>query len=841
MNRFSYIVVVGFFWGHLPAMSAPWQQWIEPDAPFFSTVVDARGYGITDNLAPRALVFPLGNNVYLAYDLDLLRVMAVWQADGDPFADAGMAVNSYPYQLKKVGGGQGRLPKPKGALWFQTGRYPGVGVEGVLPDLFVDPRPPNINPDEVGRGGLDPGFVRFRMLNVWPAVKLEYYLDGDVQVFENFALNARGLTRRFRVAPHEKPLYVVLAEKKVRCLLAGRAAIEQRDERMLCVIPPSDQPETIEVTFLKAMTALSGRSVSGKRWPDAVRLSMPSEKTAGAFLLEHLPLPVENPWNRAVRNAGIDFFNDGRIAMVTFDGDVWLGDGCAGNKITWTRFASGLHEPLSIKVHHETMYVFDRNGVWRLRDQNNDGEADGHELFSAMFDQTAETREFVESIAVEQDGSVVVSRGGQQRSSRTAGAIIRIAPDGDSFETIAEGFRHPFFGYDPVSGAMACTDQQGNFVPSTPVHFIRKGDYGGHPVAKADEGRPITPPLTWVPHQVCGSAMDVVWWQENPVLLSYNPPRILQLHLDMDEFARQGGATAFDLPLAELPILKGAVNPIDNALYLSGFRIWGTVARQNSFLARVRRNPEQVRSLPIEVRAERRGVLLRFETPLGDAAVSPASYTVRRWNYQRSNSYGSANYKLDGSKGVDELIVASVAVSKDRRAVFLGVRDMQEAMQIEVVYRIASRNGVEINRQTHLTAHLLRNFDLTDYGFADNNIDLQENDGAIAVRAIQPTIEKGAQLYTLLGCVACHSIDGSHEGKTGPSWWRLFGSERKILGSGITVKADEAYLRESILDPEAKVAEGAVNGEAGMPIYNGVLNEEQIQSLLLYIKSLADL
>jgi cytochrome c oxidase subunit 2 len=53
------------------------------------------------------------------------------------------------------------------------------------------------------------------------------------------------------------------------------------------------------------------------------------------------------------------------------------------------------------------------------------------------------------------------------------------------------------------------------------------------------------------------------------------------------------------------------------------------------------------------------------------------------------------------------------------------------------------------------------------------------------------------------------------------------------------VIADEAYLRESILNPAAKVAQGAVNGEAGMPIYDGVLSEEQIASIILYARSLA--
>ncbi|MGY8719441.1 MAG: c-type cytochrome, partial [Verrucomicrobiia bacterium] len=139
---------------------------------------------------------------------------------------------------------------------------------------------------------------------------------------------------------------------------------------------------------------------------------------------------------------------------------------------------------------------------------------------------------------------------------------------------------------------------------------------------------------------------------------------------------------------------------------------------------------------------------------------------------------------------------------------------------------------------TFLTAHLLRNFNLIEHGFADNEVDLTSVGPLIAKAPANPTAEKGAILYTQLGCLACHSTDGSMAGKSGPTWMNLFGRERKIIGSGETVVADEDWLRESILTPGAKVAEGAVTGEAGMPIYEGVLNDEQVESLVIYIKSL---
>ena len=54
----------------------------------------------------------------------------------------------------------------------------------------------------------------------------------------------------------------------------------------------------------------------------------------------------------------------------------------------------------------------------------------------------------------------------------------------------------------------------------------------------------------------------------------------------------------------------------------------------------------------------------------------------------------------------------------------------------------------------------------------------------------------------------------------------------------IRVIADEAYLRESILEPAAKIVSGYERGEVSMPSYAGVLTDSQLDSLVLFIKSL---
>ena len=74
--------------------------------------------------------------------------------------------------------------------------------------------------------------------------------------------------------------------------------------------------------------------------------------------------------------------------------------------------------------------------------------------------------------------------------------------------------------------------------------------------------------------------------------------------------------------------------------------------------------------------------------------------------------------------------------------------------------------------------------------------------------------------------------------KLGPSWNGLYGSQRAFAGGVVRVTADDAYIRQSILDPAAKVVEGYERGEVSMPSYAGVLSDAQIESLILFIKSI---
>lgn len=102
--------------------------------------------------------------------------------------------------------------------------------------------------------------------------------------------------------------------------------------------------------------------------------------------------------------------------------------------------------------------------------------------------------------------------------------------------------------------------------------------------------------------------------------------------------------------------------------------------------------------------------------------------------------------------------------------------------------------------------------------------------------ATEPTdpVALGRSLSARNGCAACHSVDGTS--LIGPTWQGLFGKE-EMLADGATVLVDEAYLIESILDPNAKIVRGFTPGIMPQD-FAQKLSDEQIDAIIAYIKTL---
>ena len=155
-----------------------WADWVEPDFPFFSSVLDAgkAGSGLpTRNVAPRALIVNVGAGLWAAFDTDLLRVAAVWHGNG--VTPTALGPGSYQTPDRKTQGGQTGLPQPDGTVWMATGIYPGWQA-GAQPS-FDDPREPAPTVEEVGRGPIAEELGRFNAIRLMREIAvLEYTVRG---------------------------------------------------------------------------------------------------------------------------------------------------------------------------------------------------------------------------------------------------------------------------------------------------------------------------------------------------------------------------------------------------------------------------------------------------------------------------------------------------------------------------------------------------------------------------------------------------------------------------------------------------------------------------------------
>jgi len=92
-------------------------------------------------------------------------------------------------------------------------------------------------------------------------------------------------------------------------------------------------------------------------------------------------------------------------------------------------------------------------------------------------------------------------------------------------------------------------------------------------------------------------------------------------------------------------------------------------------------------------------------------------------------------------------------------------------------------------------------------------------------------VEAGEYFYKSRGCIQCHSLDGTP--KNGPSFKGLFGKDEKMT-DGSTIKVDNNYLRESILEPQAHIVAGF---RPIMPTFKGQLTDQDITAIIEFIKA----
>ncbi len=748
------------------------------------------------NVVYRGIVIPLNEDASagVVFDADTMRMAAGWTN-----GDAQLVLNGLPFT-----GGHGAFPRLDGDKVFSLHATPGwAGPNGKLDDPREGEYPP--------LGNLPKDWARFLGIvkSGW-RVNLLYVVGRSASIMETPTLVARDgyqvLNRTVHYNALRAPtLTLVLADAPGATIDAkGRyATVPSPDGAATTMIGLADAPSGAHLKLVNKSLVAVLPDVSGKGrfainawrgptpkdgppdkllavlntpaqfdpyaplkkaippiWPDVIEtqaeLASDKESKENAYVVDRVTVPFKNKYESRMRIGGMDFFKDGkRAAVSTWDGDVWIVSGLAPGKqmstLKWKRFATGLHEPLGLKIVDDEVYVVDDAQITHLRDIDKNGEADYYVNFNSDWQLTSGFHAFCFDLHTDKAGnfyfafgSPVRPGGGSfQRIGEHHGSILRVSPDGKKLERYATGLRAPNgIGVGP-DGRVTSGDNEGTFVPRCPIHWIDQGEFLGvvdsaepairkklnttPTVSQLSDGRPrkLDPseaplPLAWLPKHVDNSGGGQVWatsdkWGPlNGVLLhmSYGRSALYLVLKDDNLGVMQGGVVAMPLPQRfTSSAMRARVNPMDGQLYVAGLRGWQSNAAKEGGFDRVRYTGQPVR-LPRTLKIKPDGIVIGFTCKLDPKTAGDAErWGLKGADIRWSHGYGSSEYELGqrGSsrlkKGWTELDIESVTLGDDGKTVFLEVLDIQPAHLMAIQFNIKSTGGRDIRGPIYNTVH----------------------------------------------------------------------------------------------------------------------------------------
>ena len=448
-----------------------------------------------------------------------------------------------------------------------------------------------------------------------------------------------------------------------------------------------------------------------RRWNQEITTQLQfGKETDAALVIDTFPLPYQNPYGSLFFVTGVDFLPDGGIAICTAHGDVWIarGDFSKPGPIRWTRYATGLYQPLGLKVVDGKIHVLERGQLTALsgegeaseyRNVNNDWHAGGGEH---SYDTCLET---------DPDGNFYFFKTGDDHTP-TGGCLLKVSKDGSQMEIFSTGFRHPIgLGVSPT-GVISGADQEGNWMPVTRLDLYKKGGFYGDMRTnhRAEPPKTYDPPLLWLPKIADNSAGGQVWVPEGKwgalggsmLHLSYGRCKAYAILRDGAKFQAATG----DLGLKFLSgSARARFNPNDGGMYVVGLDGWQTAAEKDGCLQRVRATGKPF-DMPVGFGVSGNKIELRFDREIDPKSLAAEkSFELERWNYRWNASYGSKDWSMlePNREGHDPVRIVSKTLSEDRRAVTLTVTDLPPCMQLRIAYQLNATNGKAIKGTSYST------------------------------------------------------------------------------------------------------------------------------------------
>ncbi|MDB6111723.1 MAG: Cytochrome c [Pedosphaera sp.] len=445
--------------------------------------------------------------------------------------------------------------------------------------------------------------------------------------------------------------------------------------------------------------------------------------TGGGYVLDTLGLPEKNPWNSWMRLSAFDFFPDGRAAVSTLSGDVWVVSGIDDKlqKLTWRRFATGLYEPLGLKIVNGVVHVLGRDQITRLHDLNGDGEADFYENFNNDNVLAPIYHAFVFDLQTDSAGNFYYVAGGNLVSPDLPdhSAVMRVTADGKKLDVVATGFRAPNGLAIGPNDEIIVSDNEGHWTPACRINLVKAGGfygYNGDPRSSGGRKKPVRDsydkPACWLPMAMDNSTGDQVWAASDKwgplgghwISTSYGKCSLFYLMTEEVNGETQAGAVRFPFTF-DSGIMRARFNPCDGQLYVCGLKGWQTSAVHDGCLQRVRYAGEAA-AMPVALHVTLRTIDIGFSAALDSVtAADLQNYSLKQWNYLWSTNYGSAHYSVvdPKKKGEDELPIQGVRLSPDKRSVSLEIDNLQPVMQMQISFDLKAADGSRVTREIYNT------------------------------------------------------------------------------------------------------------------------------------------
>ena len=554
---------------------------------------------------------------------------------------------------------------------------------------------------------------------IGPALRVVHNSNAAASTGSNLTVGIEGDTSGFEFQQIESRLCLVIpASTKNRTLTVWIA----RD------VDGSTAVDSIASQVADHVAVIKSDEPADQRWSENLTTTVqPGTQNENGFAVDILTAPEQNPWLARLRFSGLDFYDDNdRIAVCSWDGDVFVVSGLAQlnqaavpTTLTWRRIASGLFQPLGLKIVDGQIYLTCRDQLVILRDTNQDGATDYFECFNNDQQVTEHFHEFAMGLQRDKAGNFYYAK--SARHALTAlvphhGTLLKVSPDGYETKILANGFRAANGVCLNPDGSFIVTDQEGHWNPKNRINWVLPGRFYGnmfgyHEVTdEADSA--MEQPLCWITNAFDRSPSELLWvnsrqWGNlNGTLLnlSYGYGKVYTVpheHLSRPGSV-QGGMCELPIPQFPTGTMRGRFHPADGQLYLCGLFAWGSSQQtKDGGLYRIRYAGSGA-AMPVRNHASENALSITFSDALASDSITELSrYTFKVWALERSKNYGS--------KHIDEHEVAVTAarLSDDGHTLFLTIPDLKPTWCYELKCRLQPRDGIPAERIIHGTIHEL--------------------------------------------------------------------------------------------------------------------------------------